>query len=195
MTRAHTIPLYPWHPAFSREHNADVFPPPQAVILAGPNGAGKTTASRGLLPPGVEYVNADIIAQRLSGRSDAPGELEAMRIEIAEIKRLVEARESFAVETTLAPRAFEKRIVQRRAAGYEVTLFFVYLADAEQSVRRVRKRFLHGGHDVPEEIVRRRYDEGLRNFFQKYRWSVDEWQFLDNSDVRTRLVASASIIE
>ena len=167
---------------------------PQAVIIAGPNGAGKTTASRGLLPPGVEYVNADLIAQRLARRSDAPGELEAMRMELAEIDRLVAVRESFAVETKLAPRAFEKRIAEWKAAGYRVTLFFVYLSDPEQSVRRVRQRVLNGGHDVPEAVVRRRYEEGLRNFFGCYRPLVDEWQFLDNSEVETKLVASSSII-
>ena len=165
------------------------------MILAGPNGAGKTTASRGLVPPGVAFVNADLIAQRLTGRSDAPGELEAMRIEVAEIERLVAARESFAVETTLAPKAFERRIAQWKAAGYEVVIFFVYLDSAEESVRRIRQRVLHGGHDVPEDVVRRRYDEGLRNFFGRYRHLVDGWQFLDNSDVRTQLVATSSIME
>lgn len=167
--------------------------PPQAVILAGPHGAGKTTASRGLLPLGIEYVNADIIAQRLTGRSDAPGELEAMRIEIAEIERLVAARESFAVETTLAPRAFEKRIAQWKAAGYRTRLYFIYLDDVELSLMRVRIRVGRGGHDVPEDIVRKRYEEGLRNFFQRYRGLVDEWQFIDNTEGKTIPVASASL--
>lgn len=168
---------------------------PQAVIVAGPNGAGKTTASRGLLPPGVEYVNADMIAQRLKGRSDAPGELEAMRIELAEIERLVAARESFAVETTLAPKAFEKRIAQWKGAGYQVVLFFFYLDDPAVSVSRVRLRVRQGGHDVPEDVIRRRYDEGLRNFFGRYRGLVDEWQLLDNTEGRAILIAQSSVEE
>ena len=118
-----------------------------------------------------------------------------MRIEIAEIEWRVAARESFAAETTLAPRTFEKRIAGWTWAGYEISLYLVSLTETEQSVRRVRQRALNGGHDVPEAILRRRYEEGLRNFFQRYRWLVDSWQFLDNSDVRTKLVASASILE
>ncbi len=166
--------------------------PPQAVILAGPNGAGKTTAAKGLLPSGIEYVNADIIAQRLTGRSDAPGEMEAMRIELAEIERLVAARESFAVETTLAPKAFEKRIAQWRAAGYRVGLFFVYLSSPELSIERVRLRVGRGGHHVPDDVIRRRYEEGLRNFFTRYRDLVDEWQLLDNTGDQTQSIAWAS---
>jgi len=166
--------------------------PPQAVILAGPNGAGKTTAAKGLLPSGIEYVNADIIAQRLTGRSDAPGEMEAMRIELAEIERLVAARQSFAVETTLAPKAFEKRIIQWQAAGYRVGLFFVFLSSPELSIERVRLRVDRGGHHVPDDVIRRRYQEGLRNFFSKYRHLVDEWQLLDNTGSQTQSVAWAS---
>ena len=126
-------------------YNGGVPASPQAVILAGPNGAGKTTASKGLVPPGVAFVNADLIAQRLSGRADTPGELEAMRLEIAEIKRLVAGRESFAVETTLAPRAFEKRIMEWKRAGYEVGLVFMSLPYAEAAVMRVRMRVERGG--------------------------------------------------
>jgi predicted ABC-type ATPase len=155
--------------------------PPQAVILAGPNGAGKTTAAKGLLPSGIEYVNADIIAQRLTGRSDAPGEMEAMRIELAEIERLVAARQSFAVETTLAPKAFEKRIIQWRANGYEIVLLFMCLPSADMAIQRVLMRVANGGHAVPEEVIRRRFDEGLRNFFRRYRSLVDVWEIFDNA--------------
>ena len=165
---------------------------PQAVILAGPNGAGGIDASKGLVPPGVAFVNADPIAQRLSGRKDSPGELEAMRIEIREIERLVAAQESFAVETTLAPRTFEKRIAEWKAAGYRVILYYFYLRSADLSVQRVQMRVNRGGHDVPEEIIRRRYEEGLRNFFQRYQSLVDEWQFTDNTDEEPYPVASAS---
>ena len=164
--------------------------PPQGVILAGPNGAGRTTASKGLLPLGVEYVNADIIAQRLTGRSDAPGELEAMRIELSEIERLVAARESFAVETTLAPRAFEKRIAQWKAAGYEVVLIFMSLPNADLSIERVRARVGRGGHHVPDDIVRRRYEEGLRNFFHRYRNIVDRWYLYHNEGEVPLLIAT-----
>lgn len=166
--------------------------PPQAVILAGPNGAGKTTVSKILLAPDTVFINADLIAQRLTGRSDAPGEVEAMRIEIAEIEATVAQRRNFAVETTLAPKAFERRIHGWRAAGYMISLYFMYLPDVEMSIQRVRYRTMQGGHDVPEGAIRRRYEEGLRNFFVRYRPIVDDWQIFDNTQAPPKSIARSS---
>ena len=115
-----------------------------------------------------------------------------MRIGLSEIERLIGARESFAVETTLAPRSFEKRTSGWKAAGYHVRMYLVYLADANVSVQRVSLRVARGEHHVPEEIVRRRYEEGLKSFFTKYRHLVNEWQFIDNTKAEPRAVALAS---
>jgi predicted ABC-type ATPase len=170
-------------------------PPPQAVILAGPNGAGKTTAARVLLAPDTVFINADLIAQRLSGRSDTPGEVEAMRIEIQEIETAVTQQKNFAIETTLAPKALEHRIRDWREAGYTTSLYFMYLSNADVAVHRVRYRTSQGGHDVPESVIRRRYEEGLRNFFVRYRSIVDEWQIFDNTQSPPKSIARASVGE
>ena len=38
-----------------------------------------------------------------------------------------------------------------------------------------------GGHDVPEETIRRRYNTGIENFFRLYRPLSDMWRICDNS--------------
>ena len=49
------------------------------------------------------------------------------------------------------------------------------------AIARVAERVRLGGHNVPEIVVRRRYDRGIRNFFQLYQTIVDQWWFYDNS--------------
>jgi predicted ABC-type ATPase len=166
--------------------------PPQAVIIAGPNGAGKTTAAKALLTPEVVFVNADLIAQRLTGRADAPGEVEAMRIEIELIDELVRRRESFAMETTLAPRSLAKRIRLWQSSGYETQLLFLCLPSTDLAISRVLGRVAGGGHHVPEEVVRRRFGEGLRNFFNLYSPLVRTWRLYDGTSPEPRLIAEGS---
>lgn len=60
-------------------------------------------------------------------------------------------------------------------------LFFLQLPSSEMAVARVRQRVAAGGHNVPEEVIRRRFDAGLRNFEQLYKPLVDEWVLYDNS--------------
>jgi predicted ABC-type ATPase len=75
-------------------------------------------------------------------------------------------------------------------AGYEFHLIFIWLHTPELAVQRVQERVRLGGHGVPEEIVRRRYERGLRNFFNLYRPIADSWIMLDNSDGPTpKLIA------
>ena len=134
------------------------------VILAGPNGAGKTTAAPSLLRDLLgltNFVNADVIAQGLSG---------------------FEPREDFAFETTLASRTFAPWLrTIRTAHDYQITLLYCWVPSPEHAIARVRRRVSRGGHSVDPEIVRRRYSRGLRNFFEIYRDLADEWHFVNNS--------------
>ena len=165
---------------------------PQAAIIAGPNGAGKTTTALALLPSGIDFINADQIAQRLAGCSDAPGEVEAMRILLKTIERLVRNRDSFTVETTLAPRSLSEKIPLWQEAGYEMSIHFLYLPSPELAVESARLRVEEGGHPVPVETIRRRFYVGLRNFFQVYRPLASAWRVFDCSGTRPRLIASGT---
>jgi predicted ABC-type ATPase len=155
--------------------------PPQAIILAGPNGAGKTTTASQYVPETVSFVNADLIAQELSGVPGTAGDINAGRVLLEELRRLVEAQASFAVETTLSAKTLGNRIRSWREAGYEVDLIFVYLPSPDLAVERVAARVRAGGHAVPEETIRRRYEGGLRNLFNFYMPLVTSWKLIDNA--------------
>ena len=105
----------------------------------------------------------------------------AGRVMLARIRSLANAREDFAFETTLAGRNFARWLVAKRASGYRAHLAFLSLPSPELALARVAERVRHGGHDVPEEVVRRRFAAGLRNFFGLYQELVDTWQMFDNS--------------
>lgn len=154
---------------------------PQAVIIAGPNGSGKSTAAMGLLPPGMPFVNADMIAQEISGVPGTAGDIGAGRILLSRLSSLVRNRQDFAFETTLAMVMLPTHVRRWQAAGYQVHLLYFWLPSDDLAVARVENRVVLGGHDVPEETIRRRYRAGLRNL-HRYRELVDTWRVLDNSD-------------
>lgn len=157
---------------------------PDILIIAGPNGAGKTTFAREYLPREAgltHFVNADLIAEGLSPFSPSEAIVRAGRLMIEEINRLFLRRESFAFETTLSGMMWIKKIFSWKQAGYNITIIFLALPDADMAVHRVAARVKQGGHNVPEETIRRRFIKGLRNFQEIYATLVDAWSLYDNS--------------
>ncbi len=151
--------------------HADENRAPQLIVIAGPNGAGKTTTARDILqgPFQVEqFVNADIIAQGLSAFDPQAAAWEAGRIMLSRLNELARRRADIAFETTLASRSFAPWISAQVEEGYEFHLVFLWLPSADIAVRRVRDRVERGGHEVPEETVRRRFARGLSNFQEIY---------------------------
>jgi len=168
--------------------------PPLAVLLAGPNGAGKSTSAARFLRGALaveEFVNADVIAQGLSAYRPDGAAVAAGRIMLERLRFLADRRRDFAFETTLAGRGHARWVAELRAAGYRVHLTFLALPSADLALARVAERVRRGGHDVPEAVVRRRFQAGLRNLFEVYAERVDAWQVYDNADFAgPRLVAS-----
>lgn len=154
------------------------------IIIAGPNGAGKTTFAREFLPQEAAcpvFINADLIAAGLSPFAPERAAIQAGRLTLAAITQHVARRESFAFETTLSGKAYARQIPQWRQLGYRVELFFLSLASADMAVQRVAERVRQGGHDIPEATIRRRFDAGIRLFFEVYRPLADQWVLYDNS--------------
>jgi predicted ABC-type ATPase len=154
------------------------------LIIAGPNGAGKTTFAQEFLigEAGCPiFVNADLIAAGISPFSPELAAVRAGRIMLDQIHEHVRKGESFAFETTLSGRIYMRLIPRWQAQGYVVKLFFLQLPSPEMAIARVRQRVAAGGHNVPEDVIRRRFDAGLRNFSQIYKPLVDEWVLYDNS--------------
>ncbi|ODT98466.1 MAG: hypothetical protein ABS79_05845 [Planctomycetes bacterium SCN 63-9] len=157
---------------------------PSVIVLAGPNGAGKSTSAPWLIQDllGVgEFVNADVIARGLSAFEPERAAMAAGRIMLARLKELGDSGETFAFETTLASKSFVSRIAALQRSGYEFHLFFLWLPSADLSVSRVADRVRSGGHDVPEQTIRRRYESGLANFFKLYMPMTTSWGFFDGS--------------
>ena len=159
-------------------------PRPSVVILAGPNGAGKSTAAAALLHGafGVdEFVNADVIARGLSAFDPDRVAITAGRIMLARLDELAAQRADFAFETTLASRSVAPWLRNLKTSGYDVHLFFLWLSSADLAIARVADRVGMGGHFVPDEVVRRRYSAGVRNFFGLYRPASTTWALYNAS--------------
>ena len=162
------------------------------LILAGPNGAGKTTLATELLPNEAEcpaFVNADAIAAGLSPFRPTTMAFRAGRLMLETVQGYASRGQSFAFETTLSGRRYARAIPLWRNEGYRVKLLFLRLPSADAAIARVRQRVAEGGHDVPEEVIRRRFHAGWRNFERIYRDLVDEWAVYDGSGVAPLLVA------
>ncbi|MBP5380482.1 MAG: zeta toxin family protein [Bacteroidaceae bacterium] len=162
-------------------------------IIAGCNGAGKTTASFTVLPEMLdchEFVNADEIARGLSPFHPEGVAIQAGRLMIERVIQLLKEGETFAFETTLSTRSYVKLIQQAQRRGYFVTLLFFSLATPEQAVQRVAKRVSQGGHNIPTDVIYRRFESGLANLFNLYMPIVDYWALYDNSNIPTRHIAS-----
>lgn len=154
------------------------------IIIAGPNGAGKTTFARAFLPAEAacpHFINADLIAAGLSPFAPEAAAFKAGRLMLEEIKGCVAIGESFAFETTLAGLVHLRHIQAWKACGYHVSLFFLALPTVEAAIKRVAERVRQGGHDIAENVIRRRFIAGFRNFEQHYRACVNAWALYDNA--------------
>lgn len=164
------------------------------IVIAGSNGSGKSTAAPALLQDAVQikdFVNADVIAQGLSAFQPENAAIQAGRVMLDRIKALASERVNFAFETTLASRSFAGWLKKLKTTGYRFHLVFLWLRDMELAVSRVDDRVRMGGHSVPKATIRRRYNAGLRNFFNLYCPIADSWQIYDNSDANDlTLIAS-----
>lgn len=157
---------------------------PNVIVLAGPNGAGKSTMSDALFGETLEkghYVNADTIARGLSAFRSEEMAFEAGRVMLQHMKQLAQKRANFAFETTLATKSFAPWIKELKASGYIFRLVFLWLPSPEESIQRVHTRKQSGGHFVPDDTVRRRYQRGLDNFFALYQPLANTWKFFNNS--------------
>lgn len=153
------------------------------IIIAGPNGAGKTTFAREFLPTDeacLNFVNADLIAAGLSPFAPEAAAVQAGRLMLTQIADHVAHGRSFALETTLSGVGYARQIPQWQAAGYAVALHFLALPTAEVAIARVAQRVAQGGHNIPEEVIRRRFAAGQANL-ARYCALVDDWDVYDNS--------------
>ncbi|MGD9589663.1 MAG: zeta toxin family protein [Pyrinomonadaceae bacterium] len=168
---------------------------PNVIVIAGPNGAGKSTLAPALLRDTFqipEYVNADTIAEGLSAFAPEDASFDAGRVMLGRLHDLASARKSFAFETTLASRFNAGWLRELQAEGYRASLIFLWLPEVEIAIERVKSRVRLGGHSIPEETIRRRFERGRRNLFELYLPVVDAWRIFDASLAEPREIARFS---
>jgi predicted ABC-type ATPase len=161
-------------------------------IIGGPNGDGKTTAALKILPEFlncIEYVNADSIAVGLSPFNLSSVHMQAGRLMLSRIDELIEESIDFAFESTLASRSFVHLIERVKKRNYKINIIYFWLASPELAIERVAKRVQKGGHNIPEETIKRRYERSRKNFMELYLPTCDGWSVYDNSYNNPVLVA------
>lgn len=169
---------------------------PNLYIISGCNGAGKTTASYAIFPQMLnchEFVNMDEIAKGLSPFSPDSVAIPAGRIVVKRINKLLEQGVDFAIETTLATKSYASFINKAKKTGYYVTLVYFWLRSPEMAIKRVEQRVEHGGHNVPVDVIIRRYWSGMKNLFKLYLPITDYWILIDNSYDPFEVIAEGNL--
>lgn len=156
----------------------------EIYVIGGCNGSGKTTFALNILPKlsNLEFINADIIAAQLNPNNPDAVSIQASRIMLEKLNNLAEQKVDFAFETTLAARSFAPFLKKCQVRGYRVNLIYVWLNSVELAIARVALRVASGGHNIPEDTIRRRYFRGKKNFLELYSHLADRWQVYDNSN-------------
>ena len=168
---------------------------PQVLIVAGPNGAGKTTFAEEYLSTernDLAFVNADEIRRYLAEQPSASDQRDvyAGRVMLAQLNTLAAAGKSFMFETTLASLSYARKISTWRQQGYRVALTYLRLPNVEMSLRRVQKRVAAGGHNIPKDVIRRRFDKSADYFERIYKPILDEWYVWDSHEDKFHLSES-----
>ena len=161
-------------------------------IIAGSNGAGKTTFAIKFLPEYANcphFVNADLIAQGLSPFEPQRAALKAGRLVLQQIREFADRGVCFGFETTLSGRSYVKLLKELAEKGYNLYLFFVWIPNTELAISRIKDRVAAGGHNVPENDVRRRFKRSIGNFFELYKPLLTSWMLFNNSGTKPELIA------
>jgi predicted ABC-type ATPase len=164
---------------------------PTCFIIAGPNGGGKTTFALRYLPQIAgcrNFVNADLIAYGISPFDSLSAQYEAGRLFLREIYNNIEKRVDFAFETTLAGRSHINLLKKLKQDGWRLVLIFLWIPDADFSKNRIRERVKHGGHNIPDDTIYRRFPRIMHNLIRIYIPLCDKVFCYDNSKPKPVLV-------
>jgi predicted ABC-type ATPase len=163
---------------------------PTLTIIAGPNGAGKTTfAMKNFIDEITEdrFINADQMTYQLRQVKATLTDLEVARQTIMRRDHLLKERRSFLIETTLATLTLKQTIRQAKALGFHLCLYYLWISSPRLCDFRVKDRVSKGGHNIPLEVILRRYSLSLK-YFEDYLKIVDR-AYIYNADAQPELIA------
>lgn len=161
---------------------------PVLYILAGPNGIGKTSSFYDFVPQNFTFINADDIAKQLREKS---GDMNIQEIANGEatsqMNQLIAKKASFGFETNLADNETWKFIETIQLIGYQIIIDFFCVDSIQICINRVNNRVKEGGHFVRPDIVKMRYESGLK-LLKYYKHIPDTLILTDNSSTPIKFV-------
>ncbi|MEP6683593.1 MAG: hypothetical protein ABJA35_10045 [Parafilimonas sp.] len=165
---------------------------PSLFILAGANGSGKTTfyfsaKLNKFIDATVAFVNVDMIAREELGGYSSENFESANLIYRERVGGYIDKMEDFMIESNLSKQTDFDWLEKMKQKGYELILLLLGTSDVEINIKRVEKRVVEGGHHVPENIVRDRYDMGMLYMRTKFHLFKEAY-LIDNSN-ETKLIA------
>ncbi len=161
---------------------------PEIYVIAGANGSGKSTISKSLvIQIDIPIIDPDAIAREINPIDPAQSAMQAGKAAIIRAQKYISESLNFGVETTLAGRNYLKLMKSLKEKGWVVNLIYIGIDSPETNIRRVRERVSRGGHNVPIDDIRRRYDRSLNNLAKAIA-IADLVTIYDNSDRQFSLV-------
>jgi len=138
---------------------------PRLTVIAGANGSGKTTLTRLNRIDFREFplLDPDVIGKTLQTTLPRTFPIAAARQVLTSAREHVRNGKNFAIETTLSGKNYLQMMLDARARLFEIVLVYIGTENVEINLDRIRNRVLRGGHNVPEQDVRRRYQRSLAN--------------------------------
>ena len=169
---------------------------PELYIIRGCNGSGKTTTAKQILPYFLdiyEYVNADEIASGLSQFRPESVAIQAGKLMIKRLNYLCQNQINFAFETTLSSVNYIRFLQQYQNKNHQINLIYFWLNNPQLAIARVKQRVASGGHNIPEDVIIRRYYRGQKNLIESYIPLCNTWLIVDNTKFPNKLIAQKGI--
>lgn len=160
-------------------------------IIAGANGSGKTTFALSYVELNkLHFINADEIAKEYDPQDIQKYKIKAGKEFFRQLSTNLSQDNSFMIESTLSGKYLINIIKKAKSSGFVVVLIYLFLENEIENVLRVRNRVLNGGHNVPDEDIKRRYSRSKKLFYNIYKDMVDRWMLFFNGDDSYELVAN-----